>query len=325
MVRLAVNWLARIAAVLVVALSASAAEAQYPNRPIRIIVPFPPGGAPDLQTRIIAQRLSELLGQPIVADNRPGSNGNIAGDLAAKAAPDGYTVLLGQDSMFVTNPFIYPKMPFDPMKDLVPVTSTAMNEFFLSVNPNVPVRTFPEFIDYVKKANPPIPFSSAGNGSFHQLGMEMLKQRAGLNMIHVPYRGGTPAAMAAVAGEVQAFMSGASLVAQMKTGKLRGIATTGLQRSPLYPDLPAIAEFYPGYELKVWFGFFVPVGTPEPIIARLRVEANKVLAEPEVAEKLRNAGGLRPYVTTPEEFARQVRSDYEKYGKLIKEIGVTAD
>jgi tripartite-type tricarboxylate transporter receptor subunit TctC len=187
------------------------------------------------------------------------------------------------------------------------------------------VKTFPEFIDYVKKANPPIPFSSAGNGSFHQLGMEMLKQRAGLQMIHVPYRGGTPAATAAVAGEVQAFMSGASLVAQMKTGKLRGIATTALQRSPLYPDLPSIAEFYPGYELKVWFGFFVPVGTPEPIIARLRAETNKVLAEPEVAEKLRNAGGLRPYVTTPEEFAKQVRSDYEKYGKLIKDIGVTAD
>ena len=318
-------WLARIVAIAFIALFANAAQAQYPNRPIRIIVPFPPGGAPDLQTRIIAQRLSELLGQPIVADNRPGSNGNIAGDLAAKAAPDGYTVLLGQDSMFVTNPFIYPKMPFDPMKDLVPVTSTALNEFFLSVNPDVPVKTFPEFIDYVKKANPPIPFSSAGNGSFHQLGMEMLKQRAGLQMIHVPYRGGTPAATAAVAGEVQAFMSGASLVAQMKTGKLRGLATTGLQRSPLFPDLPSIAEFYPGYELKVWFGFFVPVGTPEPIIARLRAETNKVLAEPEVAEKLRNAGGLRPYVSTPEDFAKQIRSDYEKYGKLIKEIGVTAD
>ena len=138
------TWLLRAAAMLLLVMFASAAQAQYPNRPIRIIVPFPPGGAPDLQTRIIAQRLSELLGQPIVTDNRPGSNGVIAGDLAAKAAPDGYTVLLGQDSMFVTNPFIYPKMPFDPMKDLVPVTSTAMNEFFLSVNPNVPVKTFPE-------------------------------------------------------------------------------------------------------------------------------------------------------------------------------------
>ena len=319
------TWLLRAAAMLLLVMFASAAQAQYPNRPIRIIVPFPPGGAPDLQTRIIAQRLSELLGQPIVTDNRPGSNGVIAGDLAAKAAPDGYTVLLGQDSMFVTNPFIYPKMPFDPMKDLVPVTSTAMNEFFLSVNPSVPVKTFPEFIDYVKKADPPIPFGSAGNGSFHQLGMEMLKQRAGLNMIHVPYRGGTPAATAAVAGGGQAFMSGSSLVAQLRTGKLRGLATTGATRSPLYPDLPAIAEFYPGYELKVWFGFYVPTGTPEPVISRLREETNRVLAEPDVAEKLRNAGGLRPYITTPEEFARQVRNDYEKYGKLIRAIGAKVD
>ena len=301
------------------------AQAQYPNRPIRIIVPFPPGGAPDLQTRIIGQRLSELLGQPVVADNRPGSNGNIAGDLAAKAAPDGYTVLLGQDSMFVVNPHIYSKMSFDPLKDLVPVTTTASNTFFLAVNPNVPVQTLPEFVDYVKKANPPIPYGSAGNGSFHHLGMEMLKQRAGLTMIHVPYRGGTPAATAAVAGEVQAFMSGASLVAQMKSGKLRGLASTGTERSPLYPDLPAIGEFYPGYELKVWFSLFVPVGTPEPVITRLRSEVNKVLAEPEVRDKLRNAGGLQPYITTQQQFAEQLRSDYEKYGKLIKEIGIKAD
>ena len=150
------TWLLRAAAMLLLVMFASAAQAQYPNRPIRIVVPFPPGGAPDLQTRIIAQRLSELLGQPIVTDNRPGSNGVIAGDLAAKAAPDGYTVLLGQDSMFVTNPFIYPKMPFDPMKDLVPVTSTAMNEFFLSVNPSVPVKTV-MFADSQPRSNTCMP------------------------------------------------------------------------------------------------------------------------------------------------------------------------
>ena len=153
----------------------------------------------------------------------------------------------------------------------------------------------------------------------------MLKQRAGLNMIHVPYRGGTPAATAAVAGEVQAFMSGSSLVAQMKTGKLRGLATTALQRSPLYPDLPSIAEFYPGYELKVWFGFFVPVGTPEPVVERLRTETNKVLAEPDVAEKLRNAGGLRPYVTTPEEFAASMKNDIARTAKLIKDAGIRVE
>jgi tripartite-type tricarboxylate transporter receptor subunit TctC len=317
--------LVKFAALALATLFATAALAQYPARPVRIIVPYPPGGALDLQTRILAQRLSEVLAQPVVAENRPGSNGNIAGDLVAKATPDGYTLLLGQDSMFVINPHIYPKMAFDPMKDLVPVTSTATNEFFLAVNPDVPVKTFSDFIEYARKAKPPLLYASAGNGSQHHLGMEMLKQRAGIDLVHVPYKGGTPAAMATAAGEVQAFFSGASLVAQVKAGKLRALASSALTPSRLYPELPTIADFYPGYELTVWYGVFVPPGTSAPIVTTLRAAVNKVLPEPEVGEKLINAGGMQPWVSTPEEFAARMRRDYEKYGKLIKEIGVTAD
>jgi tripartite-type tricarboxylate transporter receptor subunit TctC len=219
--------LLRVAAAVLGGMIGPAALAQYPDRPVKIVVPIPPGGAPDLTARIVADKLSARLGQPVVVENRPGSNGNIAGEAVAKAPPDGYTLLLGQDSLITVNPSLYPRMGFDPLKDLVPVASLASNQFVLSVNPAVPAKTLAEFIEHARAAKPPLAYASGGNGSQHHLAMEMLKQRAGVDLVHVPYRGGAPAATATVAGETAAMFSGTSSAPQIKAGRLRALAVTG--------------------------------------------------------------------------------------------------
>jgi tripartite-type tricarboxylate transporter receptor subunit TctC len=257
-------------------------------------------------------------------ENRPGSNGNIAGDLAAKSAPDGYTLVLAPDSQIVVNPHLYPKLAYDPIKDLVPVSTVATSQFFLAVNPQVPVKTFQEFIDYAKKANPPLAYGSAGNGSAHHLMMELLKQHAKLDMSHVPYRSGAPAATALVAGEVPVMISGASNAVQMKGGKIRPLATTGAQRSLLFPELPTIGEFYPGYEFTVWLGIFAPAATPEPILQRLRADIGTALNDPQVREKIASIS-LHPITWDIAQFKTAIAHDYEKYGKLVKDIGATID
>jgi tripartite-type tricarboxylate transporter receptor subunit TctC len=304
---------------------AHAALAQYPSRPIHLLVPFPPGGGPDLVGRILAPKLAEALGQPVVVENRIGSNGNIAGEAVAKAPADGYTLLVGNDSLFVTNAHLYKQMPFDPLKDLAPVTSLVSNGFFLAVNPALPVKTFLEFVEYARKANPPIQYASGGNGSQHHLTMERLKARAGFKAVHVPYKGGAPATTATVAGEVPVMMSGTSTAPQIKSGRLRALAFTGPQRSRALPDVPAVAEFYPDFVMVQWYGLFAPAGTPEPVIARLRAETNKVLVLPDVKEKLSNAGGVEPWITTPEEFSAEMKSEFATYGKLVREVGAKID
>jgi len=299
--------------------------AQYPTRPIKLIVPIPPGGAPDISARVIGQRLSELVGQPVVVENRPGSNGNIAMDLVAKSPPDGYTLGLLADSMIAINPHLYKTMQTDPIKDLAPVASVVSNQWVLSVNPSVPVKDFKEFIEYARRARPPLAYASGGNGSIHQLAMEMLKQRAGVDLVHVPYKGGAPATTATVSGEVAAMFSGTSSAAQIKAGRLRALAVTGLHRSDIFPDLPTISEFYPGYEVTIWLGLFTSAGTPQPVLASLHAEVNKLLAEAETRKKLNAAGGLEPYISTPAEFAALIKRDYDKYGKVVKEVGVKVD
>jgi len=301
------------------------AAAQYPLRPIRLLIPFPPGGGPDLVGRIVAPKLSESLGQPVVVENRVGSNGNIAGEAVAKSPADGYTLLVGNDSLFVINAHLYKEMPFDPLKDLAPVASLVSNGFFLAVNPSVPAQSFQEFVEYARKADPPLQYASGGNGSQHHLTMERLKARAGFRMVHVPYKGGAPATTATVAGEVAAMMSGTSTAGQIKAGRLRALAFTGPQRSRVLPDVPAVAEFYPDFVMVQWYGLFAPAGTPEAVMARLRVETNRVLALADVRERLSNAGGVEPWITAPEEFAGQIRSEYATYGKLVKEVGAKVD
>jgi tripartite-type tricarboxylate transporter receptor subunit TctC len=317
--------LRHLLAACVLVLASSEVLAQYPSRAIKVIVPIPPGGAPDIAARVIGQKLSEILAVPVIVDNHAGSNGNIAGDLVAKSPPDGYTLLLGQDSLVAINPHLYAKMPFDPMKDLVPVTTLVANQFVLAVNPSLPVKNFQEFIEYARRTTPPLPYASGGNGSQHHLSMEILKQRAGIDMLHVPFKGGAPATMATVAGDTAAMFAGTSTAAQIKAGKLRALAVTGTKRSPEYPDLPTIAEFYPGYEVTIWLALFAPAGTPDAVLVRLRAAVDKALAAPDVRQKLNSAGGVEPFATTPEEFAALIRRDYDKYGKIVKTTGIRLD
>jgi len=313
--------LIRFAFAAVLAMLASAAPAQtYPTRPIRLLVSFPPGGASDLVARTLGQPLGARLGQPVVVENRPGSNGNLAGELAAHATPDGYTLLLGPSSLFAINPHLYAKMAIDPLKDLLPVASVVSNELILAANPALPsVTDFRGFIALARAARPPLFYASIGNGSEHHLAMELLKQQAGIDLVHVPYRGGGPAA------NVVAMFGGGSVAPLVQAGKLKGLAVSGQRRSRLLPDLPAIAEVYPGYEVTIWQGLFAPVGTPPAIVARLREEANAILAQSDIVEKLAAAGSGDPYVTTLAELAARIRSDHARYGKLIKDIGLAVD
>jgi tripartite-type tricarboxylate transporter receptor subunit TctC len=317
----------RIAAVLIAALFAGSALAQqYPNRPIRLVVPSAPGGAPDVLSRALSDKLTAALGQPIVIENRTGAQGNIGADIVAKAAPDGYTLLVGWDSMITINPHVYEKMTYDSMKDLVPVATMSSVEYVLAVNPSVPAKTFPEFIEYAKKSKTPLPYSSIGNGSLHHLAMEMLKTSAGLNLQHIPYKGAVPAATATIAGDTLLTVASTGASPHFKSGRLRPLAAMGAKRNPDFPELPPVGEFYPGSDITSWVGLFAPAGTPEPIVARLRNEINKLLATPEMKERFnRGGGGLNPFITTPAQFAALLKSDYAKYGKAVKAIGLKID
>ena len=292
---------------------ASDARAQYPDRPVRIVVGFAAGGAPDLSARIFAQKLTSLLGTPFIVENRTGSAGNIAADQVAGAAPDGHTLLLGADSQFAINPHLYSNMT-DPLKVLTPVASLVSNQFYLAIHPGLPVKSFPAFIDYARKANPPLAYGSAGNGSQGHLSMEMLKKRAGIDLLHVPYRGAGQAIVGAIGGEVQVIMSGSATVPQIKArqGPRAGSHDPATARGSL-PDLPAIAEFYPGYEVVIWLGLFTTAGTPNPVILRLREAIDRILADPDTVSKLQGPG-MQPFATSPGIFqafdsrgSRQVR------------------
>jgi tripartite-type tricarboxylate transporter receptor subunit TctC len=300
---------------------ATAAGAQYPSRPVRLVSPTSPGGAPDIAARTLADKLTPALGQAVVVENRIGSNGNLAAELVARSPADGHTLLLGQDSLFVINPHVYARMPIDVHHDLVPVATVASNFFVLSVHPSLPVRTLPEFVEYARRARPPLAYASGGNGSQHHLTMESLKAVAGIDLVHVPYKGGAPATTAAVAGEVAAVFAGASSAPQIRAGRLRALAVTCAKRSDAFPEVPAIDEFYPGFEMTIWLGVFAPATTPEAVLARLRAEIAKALAAPEVKDRFAAAGGLQPLVTSPAEFAAIIRSDDAKYRALVKLTG----
>ena len=317
--------MARIGIFLAALLFSALAAAQYPARAITIIVPIPPGGAPDIAARVIGQKLSENIGQPVVIENRAGANGNIANDLVAKAPPDGYTLGLLADSQITINPHLY-KMPIDTLRDLAPVATVAANQFVLTVNPTLPVTTFPEFIEYAKKANPPLAYASGGNGSQHHLTMEMLKQRAGIDLLHVPYKGGAPAAAATVAGDTMAMCVGQLERAADQgrpAARARGFGRAALGAVSRAADdrrvLSGLRELdlarpvRPGrtFRSRRWRNF--------------ERKSEKCSSRPTSSEKLNAAGGLDPYLTTPEEFAALIRRDYDKYAKVVKDIGIKLD
>lgn len=299
--------------------------AQYPARPIRMIVPIPPGGAPDVAARVLGQKLAETMGTPVVIENKVGSNGNIAAEYVARSAADGYTLLFGQDSLFVINPHIYSRMPVDVRRDLVPVSTAVGNMFVLSINPSLPVKSFQEFIEYARKADPPLSYASGGNGSQHHLMMEELKRRTGIQLLHVPYKGGSPATTATVAGQVAAMFAGTSTAPQIRAGKLRALAVTGGKRSDLFPDLPTIGEFYPGFEMTIWLGVFAPAGTPDAVLGRLRQEIARALETDDVKQRLKTAGGLQPFVMVPPELNAMIASESDKFQRLVKDVGAKVD
>jgi tripartite-type tricarboxylate transporter receptor subunit TctC len=310
----------------IAAISSEAFAQSYPARPIHLVTPNPPGGATDVIARTLGPPLSARLGQSIVIDNRPGANGNISADVVANAAPDGHTILYANNSLLVINPHIYRKSGVNPLRDLVPVATTINNQLVLAVNPKtVPVDDFKGFIEFAKRPNANLFYASIGNGSQHHLAMELLKQHAKIDLTHVPYKGGGPASIAVIAGENAAMFGGTSVVNHINSKKLKGLAVTDRTGWPALPSVPAIGDFYPGYRIALWHGIFAPRGTPQPIIDRIRAELNAVLAMPEVKTRLATAGAGETYITTPQEFAALIKADYERYGEIIKSIGLKVD
>ena len=315
----------RIATASLLVLLAPAAWGQYPARPIHLLVPNPPGGATDTIARVVAPRLGEALGQPVLVENRPGSNGNLSSELAARAAPDGYTLLLGQDSQIVISPHLYPNLPVDTLKDLAPIATLVTTQMVLAANPALPAKNLQEFLELARRSRPPLAYASIGNGSQHHLTMEMLKARAGIELVHVPYKGGGPATVALLAGDVPVMFGGNSVTAHIKAGRLRGLAVAGKKRSAAFPDLPTLSEIYPGLEVTAWIGIFAPAGVPAQVRSRLHDEINRLLASPDLRDKVLGVGGLEPFISTPEEFAALIRAEYAKYGEVVRTTGVRID
>jgi len=308
------------------ALAAPASAQSYPTRPIRLIVAYPPGGASDLIARVFAAPLSERLGQPIVVENRPGANGNVAAEAAARAEADGHTLFLGPSSVFTINPHLYARMPVDPLKDFAPIASLIENELVLAANTKLTEgMDFRGFVALAKKSNPPLFYASIGNGSEHHLAMELLKRAAGIELTHVPYKGGGPAAVGVMGGSAAAMFGGGSVVPLVKSGQLHALAVSGPTRSKVLPDLPTIGEVYPGYEVTLWQGLFAPAGTPAPVVVRLQKEAEAVRLLPDVAAKIAAAGAGEPWIMTQAEFVAQIRADNQKFGKVIESIGVRVE
>ncbi len=313
-----------LAAGLAAAFLAQPALAQsYPVKPIRLIVPFAAGGGNDNVARLVGKRLGETLGQPVIVDNRPGAGGVVGAELAAKSAPDGYTLFLGGVGSHAINPGLIKNLPYDPVKDFAPVELLAQAPLVLVVHSSVPARDIAELIAYARQNPGKLNFASNGNGSSSQLAAVMFESMAGIDMVHVPYKGLSPALTDLLSGQVQLmFSSVVAILPHIKAGKLRGLAVTGTKRLALLPGLPTIAESgFPGYEASSWYGILAPAGTPRDIVARLNAELSKALEQPEVRSSLL-AEGAEPVGGTPEQFAAHIRAEKERLGKVIRDAKI---
>ena len=296
----------------------------WPVKPVKFIVPFPPGGSVDPLARLLGVRLADSLGQPFIIENKTGASGAIGTAFVAKSPPDGYTYVVVFDTHAV-NPALNPDLQFDTLKDLAPVATLVNTQMLLVVSPAVPAKTLQEFIELARKANPPLAYASIGNGSQHHLVMEMLKARAGIDLLHVPFKGGGPATTALLGGEIVAMFGGNSVAGHVRAGKLRALAVAGKERSQVFPNLPRLSDVYPGLEVTPWLALFAPAGVPESVLARLRAEIKKLLADPDTVERISRLGGLQPYVTTPAEFDQLLRTEYAKYAEVVKAAGAKID
>jgi tripartite-type tricarboxylate transporter receptor subunit TctC len=313
-------------AALALAVPSGAQSPAYPTKPVRLVVPFPPGGATDLIARDVAQKLSEVWGQSVVVDNRPGAGGNIGTELVAHAAPDGYTLEMGTVGTHAINASLYAKIPFDHVKDFAPVVLVAGVPNVLEVNPSLPINSVQELIAYAK-ANPgKLNFASSGSGTSIHLSGELFKVMAGVEMTHVPYKGSSPALQDLIGGRVQLMFDNLPpSLPQIKAGKLRALAVTSATRAPALPDVPTISESgLPGFEASSWFGILAPAGTPPAIIAKINGEVVKWLASPEGKEKLA-AIGANAAGGSPEDFARHIQAETAKWAKVVKASGAKVD
>jgi len=299
----------------------------WPAKPVRIVVAYPPGGGIDVMSRQIAEKLTAAWGQPVVVENRPGANTIVATDAVAKSGADGYTVLMTTDATFSINPHLYAKLPFDTQKDFIPVTMLVLLQQLLVAHPSLPAGTLPELIALAKAKPGSINYASYGSGSQPHLSGEMLKYKAGIDLVHVPYKGISLAVPAVMAGEVQLTFAGiASSSAPLKSGRIKAIAIGGTKRSPLFPEVPTFAELgYPEVETHAWFGLFLPAGSPKEAVSRLYADVKRVIDDPEFRQKQLVDRGYEPIGSSPEEFSAYIVKDRDSRGRAVKISGAKAE
>lgn len=316
------------AVALVLALPAAGQESssqRYPERPVRVIVPFTAGGGADTIARTLGQKLTEAFGQPLVVDNRVGAGGNIGTEIAARASPDGYTLLLGYVGNLAIGPALHRKLPFDPVRDFVAITQLAAAPNVLVVHPAVPVKSFKEFITYVRSNPGKVNFASAVVGSPGHLAGEFLSRATGMEMVHVPYKGAAQAVVDVIGGQVQAMFGVSTVMPHIRTGKLRALATTSLKRFSLLPQVPTIAESgFPGFEATAWYGLLAPSGTPKIAVTRLHDETARALGTAHVKEKLVPLG-FDIIGSTPEAFAAYIKAEIKKWGEIVRAVGIKVE
>jgi tripartite-type tricarboxylate transporter receptor subunit TctC len=313
-------------AALVAPVGDAQSQSPYPSKPVKLVVPFPPGGPLDTIGRAIAQKLTQSWGQAVVVENKPGAGGNIGADAVAKAAPDGYTMLMGALSTHAVNPSLYPNMPYDAAKDFAPITLVATTPNVLVVNTALPPQTAQAFIAYAKAHSDKLNFGSGSPGSAGHLAGELFNIEAGTRMVHIPFKGAAPATQALLAGDTQLMFDNlANAMPHVKAGKLRALAVTTAQRSKLAPELPTMAEAgLSGFDISTWFGLFAPAGTPREIVQKWNAEVVKLLDAPEMRERLA-AQGAEAAPTSPEQFGAFVASEARKYARIVKLSGAKVD
>jgi tripartite-type tricarboxylate transporter receptor subunit TctC len=305
---------------------AAVAADSFPDRPVRIVVPYTPGGFNDTLARTVGDRLTKVWGQAVVVDNRPGGNTIIGNTIVAKSPPDGYNILI-TPLPFAALPGLYgSKLPYDALKDFQPLILAGSTQNVLVVRNDLPVSNVKEFLDYAKKNPGKLNYGSTGSGSSNHLSMELFKRMTGAQMTHVPYKGSAPAVMAIMAGEIDALFDNVpNVVPHIKAGKMKAIAVTGTQRAPLLPSLPTVAESgVPGYEVNVWFGMQLPAGTPRPLVERMNKDIARILKEPDVVKKFRDQG-VEVVASTPDEFSKVVHSEVAKWTEVIKGANIKVD
>lgn len=310
------------AALAAVALQPAMAEPGYPSKPIRMIVPFAPGGSTDVVARILGAELKNELGQTVIVENKPGAGGNIGGDAAAKAAPDGYTILMAAAGPTVINPSLYSKMPYDPVKDLAPVTMLVREHNLMAINPSIPAKTLQEFITYAKSKPNEVNFGSPGNGSPAQLAGQLMNQTAGLKMVHVAYKGSGPAVVDLVAGHISMMIDNMpALLPHVQSGKLRALAIPSESRASAMPDVPTFAEAgMKDFVITAWKGVMVPAGTPPAVVNKLQASIAKIMAKPEIKKRMIEMGA-EPVANTPEQFGAIIKKESAWWAALVKSTG----